>query len=61
MQYTRTYSPYCFTLWVPTRLLCLLQHEVVKSGRIIADGLKINLLEYFPSPERHIFFLLIFL
>jgi hypothetical protein len=53
------HSPYGFTLWDPTGLQCLLQHGV-KSGRILADGRKIILLAYFPSPELHVFFVYFF-
>jgi hypothetical protein len=35
------YSPYVFTLSDPTSLQCLLQHEILKSGRTVADGCKI--------------------
>jgi len=35
------YLPYGFTLWDPTNLRCLLQYEIVKSGRIVADCCKI--------------------
>ena len=34
------YPPYGFTVWDPTSLQCLLQYEIVKSGRIVADGCK---------------------
>jgi hypothetical protein len=30
-----------FTLWDPTSLECLLKHEILKTGRLVADGCKI--------------------
>ena len=39
MQYR--YSPYGFNLWDPKSLQGLLQYEVVKSFRIVANDLKI--------------------
>ena len=55
--YIYIHSPYGFTQWNPTSLQCLLQYEVVKSGRIVVDGTKIFSLAYFPSPDCHSFLL----
>ena len=37
----QVYLSYGFTLWDPTNLQCLLQYEIIKSGRILADCCKI--------------------